>query len=49
VLWSCGKGSDASSVIFDLVVDEPPWRVALFASDRRLLDVELTRVRRTAW
>jgi hypothetical protein len=42
------QGSEAPIVIFDLVVDEPHWRVGLFAPDfdetnRRLLNVALTR------
>jgi len=42
------QGSEAPIVIFDLVVDEPHWRVALFTPDfddtnRRLLNVALTR------
>lgn len=45
------QGSEAPVVIFDLVVDEPHWRVALFTPDfddtnRRLLNVALTRAQR---
>jgi hypothetical protein len=45
------QGSEAPIVIFDLVVDEPHWRVALFAppfddTSRRLLNVALTRAQR---
>lgn len=42
------QGSEAPVVIFDLVNDEPHWRVGMFAPDfdetnRRLLNVALTR------
>jgi hypothetical protein len=42
------QGSEAPVVIFDLVVDEPHWRVGLFMesldeANRRLLNVALTR------
>lgn len=42
------QGSEAPIVIFDLVVDEPHWKVALFMhsrdeDNRRLLNVALTR------
>jgi hypothetical protein len=42
------QGSEAPIVIFDLVVDEPHWKVALFMAsrdedNRRLLNVALTR------
>lgn len=45
------QGSEAPIVIFDLVVDEPHWRVGLFNPDfddtsRRLLNVALTRAQK---
>jgi hypothetical protein len=45
------QGSEASVVIFDLVNDEPQWRVGMFIQKyddmtRRLLNVALTRARR---
>jgi hypothetical protein len=45
------QGSEAPVVIFDLVVDEPHWRVGLFNpafddTNRRLLNVALTRARK---
>jgi hypothetical protein len=45
------QGSEASIVIFDMVNDEPHWRVAMFIpefdeSTKRLLNVALTRARR---
>jgi len=45
------QGSEASIVIFDMVNDEPHWRVAMFMAQfdegtKRLLNVALTRARR---
>lgn len=45
------QGSEASVLIFDLVNDEPHWRVAMFdpqrdEDSRRLINVALTRARR---
>jgi len=45
------QGSEASIVIFDMVNDEPHWRVAMFMQQfdegtKRLLNVALTRARR---
>jgi hypothetical protein len=45
------QGSEASIVIFDMVNDEPHWRVAMFIPEfdegtKRLLNVALTRARR---
>ena len=45
------QGSEAPIVIFDLVIDEPHWRVALFTpayddTNRRLLNVALTRAQK---
>jgi hypothetical protein len=45
------QGSEASTLIFDLVNDEPHWRVAMFDPQRdedtqRLINVALTRARR---
>jgi len=45
------QGSEASIVIFDMVNDEPHWRVAMFTpkydkGTKRLLNVALTRARR---
>ena len=45
------QGSEASIVIFDIVNDEPHWRVAMFTpkydkGTKRLLNVALTRARR---
>jgi hypothetical protein len=45
------QGSEAPVVIFDLVIDEPHWRVALMIgtydeTNRRLLNVALTRAQR---
>ncbi len=45
------QGSEADIVVFDLVNDEPHWRVAMFMqeydhSTKRLLNVALTRARR---
>jgi phosphatidylserine/phosphatidylglycerophosphate/cardiolipin synthase-like enzyme len=45
------QGSEADVVIFDLVNDEPQWKVAMFMADydhdmKRLLNVAITRARR---
>ncbi|MFW9831911.1 MAG: AAA domain-containing protein, partial [Candidatus Thorarchaeota archaeon] len=45
------QGSEASIVIFDMVNDDPQWRVAMFIREfdkvtKRLLNVALTRARR---
>lgn len=44
------QGSEADIVIFDLVVDEPHWKVGIFnhennSSNRRLFNVAITRAR----
>ena len=44
------QGSEASVVIFDLVIDEPHWRVGLMINaydenNKRLLNVAMTRAR----
>ncbi len=45
------QGSEADAVIFDMVNDDPHWRVAMFTPEhddvsRRLLNVALTRAKR---
>lgn len=45
------QGSEADVVIFDLVNDEPQWKVAMFMADydrdmKRLLNVAITRAKR---